>query len=218
MLQVKKFTFNPFQENTYLVWDHTLECIFIDPGCYNQEEENELSAFIEKNKLMPVLNLNTHAHIDHVMGNRFIKEKYGLEPRMHEADLRTLKAAAPYAVLVGLRMDDPPIPTSFIDVSQPIQFGQTSFSILFTPGHSPGHVSFYHDNSKTLFSGDVLFQGGVGRFDLPGGHYETLMNSITQVLFSLPMETKVYCGHGNETSLLKEKESNPFVLEFVGKL
>ena len=215
MLQVKKFTFNPFQENTFIVWDESLDCVLVDPGCYGPDEQNALVQFIEKNGLKPVLNLNTHAHIDHVMGNRFLLEKYGLEPLMHEADLRTLKAAAPYGVLIGLRMDDPPIPTQFLDVSKPIQFGKTTFSVYFTPGHSPGHVSFYNAASHSLFSGDVLFQGGIGRYDLPGGHYETLMNSITEVLFALPPETKVYCGHGPETSLRDEKERNPFVLEFL---
>lgn len=215
MLQVKKFTFNPFQENTFVVWDESLDCAIVDPGCYGPDEQKALTQFIEKNGLNPVLNLNTHAHIDHVMGNRFLLEKYGLEPQMHEADLRTLKAAAPYGVLIGLRMDDPPIPTQFIDVSKPIQFGQTTFSVFFTPGHAPGHVSFYHADSHSLFSGDVLFQGGIGRFDLPGGHYQTLMNSITEVLFALPPQTKVYCGHGPETSLGFEKERNPFVLEYL---
>jgi hydroxyacylglutathione hydrolase len=215
MLQVKKFTFNPFQENTFVVWDESLDCAIIDPGCYGSDEQNALTQFIDKNGLNPVLNLNTHAHIDHVMGNRFLLEKYGLEPQMHEADLRTLKAAAPYGVLIGLRMDDPPIPTQFIDVAKPIQFGQTTFSVYFTPGHAPGHVSFYHADSHSLFSGDVLFQGGIGRFDLPGGHYQTLMNSITEVLFALPPQTKVYCGHGPETSLGFEKERNPFVLEYL---
>ena len=215
MLQVKKFTFNPFQENTFVVWDESLDCAIVDPGCYGPDEQKALTQFIEKNGLNPVLNLNTHAHIDHVMGNRFLLEKYGLEPQMHEADLRTLKAAAPYGVLIGLRMDDPPIPTQFIDVSKPIQFGQTTFSVFFTPGHAPGHVSFYHADSQSLFSGDVLFQGGIGRFDLPGVHYETLMKSITEVLFNLPSDTKVYCGHGPETSLGYEKERNPFVLEYL---
>ena len=215
MLQVKKFTFNPFQENTFIVWDESLDCAIIDPGCYGSDEQNALTQFIDKNGLNPVLNLNTHAHIDHVMGNRFLLEKYGLEPQMHEDDLRTLKAAAPYGVLIGLRMDDPPIPTQFIDISKPIHFGQTTFSVYFTPGHAPGHVSFFHADSHSLFSGDVLFQGGIGRFDLPGGHYQTLMNSITEVLFALPPQTKVYCGHGPETSLGFEKERNPFVLEYL---
>ncbi|MBX7182607.1 MAG: MBL fold metallo-hydrolase [Bacteroidia bacterium] len=215
MIKIKKFTFNPFQENTFIVWDNSLECAIIDPGCYLPEEKRVIQQFIEENNLEPRLLLNTHAHIDHVMGNSFIKNTYYLEPWMHSADLKTLKAAAPYGVLIGLRMDDPPIPTQFLDDYNKIEFGLSSLDILFTPGHAPGHVSFYHSESNSLFSGDVLFAGGIGRYDLPGGNYQTLMDSIVNKVFSLPNDTTIFCGHGPETTIGKEKQTNPFVLEYL---
>jgi glyoxylase-like metal-dependent hydrolase (beta-lactamase superfamily II) len=218
MLQVQKFTFNAFQENTYIVFDETKLCAIIDPGCSNVDEENELTNFIGQNDLSPVLLLNTHCHIDHILGNAFILKKYGLMPWMHADDMRVLKSAAAYGAIIGMKIQDPPIPEVFIDIATPFRFGNTTFEVLFTPGHSPGHVSFYHSASSALFSGDVLFQGSVGRFDLPGGNYETLMDSILTKLLPLPEDTTVYSGHGFNTTIGQEKINNPFILEAVNSI
>lgn len=216
MLHIRKFTFNPFQENTFIIWGDTKECAIIDPGCYRPDEKTQLADFIATNGLTPVKLLNTHCHIDHVFGNAFVSKTYNLMPVMHIDDMPVLKSATAYGNVMGMDMEAPPIPTTFLNVNEPITFGDITLRILFTPGHAPGHVSFYHKESNSVFSGDVLFQGSVGRFDLPGGSYEVLIESIKTQLLTLPDNTTVYCGHGPETSIGRERVSNPFVLEAMG--
>jgi hydroxyacylglutathione hydrolase len=209
-LQVKKFTFNPFQENTYVLYDQSKECVIIDPGCYENHEKEELSNFISKNNLKVVKIVNTHAHIDHVLGNQFISELYKLPVYLHPIDVATLKAVKSYAGNYGF--------TDYVEVeniatfteNDLVQFGNTTLEIFFVPGHCPGHVAFYHPETKTIISGDVLFYQSIGRTDLPGGDFDTLIKSIHEKLFVLPDEVKVYCGHGPETSIGFEKVYNPF--------
>lgn len=209
MIYIKSFTFNPFQENTYVVFNTSKECFIIDPGCYTPSEEVEILDFITKKGLKPVGLLNTHCHIDHVFGNRFIAEKFDLIPQIHQLEEKMLDAAGASAKMFGL--DYVPSPKPAILPENQILLGTEVFDILFVPGHSPGHVAFYHAGSKSLISGDVLFRRSIGRTDLPGGDMDTLLASIREKLFALPDETIVYAGHMESTTLGFEKENNPFL-------
>ncbi|HEU4717513.1 MAG TPA: MBL fold metallo-hydrolase [Bacteroidia bacterium] len=212
-MQLKSFTFGPFYENTYVLWDETRECVIIDPGCYTDEEEDELRDFIRDNGLAPVRLLNTHAHVDHVFGNPFVAKEWNLLPEMHREDLRVLHSFPQVCMLYGLNGKEQPEPEKFLDEGQKITFGKTEMDIFFTPGHSPGSICFYNAKEKILLGGDVLFQGSIGRTDLPGGDFETLMKSIRGKVFQLPPDVRVYSGHGPQTTIGEEKRSNPFVGE-----
>lgn len=208
-MQVHKFTFNAFQENTYIVADEANNCVIIDPGCYTAEERRELFDFIEKNALQPLAVLNTHAHIDHILGNAAVIEKYAIPFYMHQEDLTTLRAVAGYAHLYGFEGYIPsPEPTSYIEDRQILSFGDIRFTVIFGPGHAPGHVAFYSPEENFVINGDILFRGSFGRTDLPGGDFETLRNTLLNIMFKLPEETVVYSGHGSETTIGFEKKNN----------
>lgn len=209
MIHIQSFTFNPFQENTYIVWNDQKECFIIDPGCYDRREEAELVDFIEKNELKPIALLNTHCHIDHVLGNDFISRKYGLTPQIHNLEIPMLNAVGISAQMFGVNYKPSPEPMTLPEKA--IQLGDEKFEIFFVPGHSPGHVAFYHPDSKTLISGDVLFKQSIGRTDLPGGDTQTLLDSIRNTLFVLPDDTKVFAGHMEPTTIGFEKANNPFM-------
>lgn len=211
MIKIKRFTFNPYQENTYLLYDESGSCVIIDPGMYSPAEQQELTSFIAVNDLKPELLLNTHCHIDHVLGNHFIHETYGLLPQFHELELPLLIEVQNYAPQMGMRYDVSPIGETFLPASGRISIGQTQLELLFAPGHSPGHLCFYHPEQGFLIGGDVLFYNSIGRTDLPGGNHQQLLDSIAQQLYVLPEETVVYPGHGPETSIGHEKKTNPFV-------
>lgn len=210
MLYIKTFEFNPFAENTYVVYDDTLEGVIIDPGCYEREEKEELDNFITNEKITIKFLLDTHAHIDHVLGNYHVKEKYKVPFLMHKKDEPVLKAVKSYAPNYGFANYTEALPDQFLEEGDEVTFGKSKFSVLFLPGHAPGHIGFYNPSEKILISGDVLFRGSVGRTDLPGGNHETLINSIHQKLFVLPDDVVVYPGHGPTTTLGEEKISNPF--------
>lgn len=217
MTNVHTFTFNPFSENTYLVYDESLECLIIDPGCYTAEERQQLSNFIRDKQLKPVRLINTHCHIDHVFGNRYVAEQYGLELEIHEGELPVLEAVATVAQMYGIpnvQQSPDPSPERYLQEGSLIEFGSSKLKILLTPGHSPASVSFYCAASSFVLGGDVLFQGSIGRTDLPGGDYNTLMQSIDRELMSLPDETIVYSGHGSTTTIGAERQRNPFILEY----
>lgn len=212
MISVKKLTFNPFQENTYILFDETKECVIIDPGCYEQHERDELTQFIEKNELIPVKLISTHSHIDHVLGNKFVMDTYGIDLQIHKQDLQTLIAVPTYAANYGFTdYQACETPTSFFEEGDKITFGNSELDILFVPGHAPGHVAFVAKEEKLIINGDCLFYGSVGRVDLPGGDAETLVRSIKTKLFALPDDFVVYCGHGPETSIGFEKANNRFL-------
>lgn len=211
MLKVDFFTFGPFQENTYILSDETSECLIIDPGCYDDEERNTLVAFLEKNNLKPVKLLNTHCHIDHVFGNKFIAEKYSLGLEIHKKDLKVLESLMSVAHLYGLNAEPSPEPKIFLEEGDKITFGKSELDILFTPGHSPGSICFVSNEQKFVIGGDVLFYGSIGRTDLPGGHHATLIESIKTKLFPLGDDFTVYSGHGPETKIGFERKNNPFV-------
>ncbi len=214
MSEVLKQTFNPFQENTYIVYDETGECIIFDPGCYSAEERAAFKAIIEKQELTPVRLINTHCHIDHVFGNQFIMDTYGLELEMHEGEVPVLKAAPQSASMFGLPLPSGNFtgePGRFIEPGEKITFGNTSLKALFTPGHSPASLSFFCENDRFLIAGDVLFMGSIGRTDLPGGDFDTLIRSIRNELMPLGEDVTVYPGHGPETNIGYEKQHNPFL-------
>ncbi len=211
-MNIKSFTFNPFQENTYIVYDETKECLIIDPGCYTDSEQKELKTFINKEELTPVKLINTHCHIDHVLGNHFVNEQWDIELHMHKEDLPILKNAKDIGKIYGLEAyKDSPHPKHFLSQGDTLTFGKSDFKILFTPGHAPGHICLYNKQSNLLISGDVIFQRSIGRTDLPGGDYNTLINSIITKIFPLPDKTQIFCGHGPSTTLGYEKEHNPFL-------
>lgn len=210
MLHVQRFIFNPFEENTYVIFDKTLECVIIDPGCYEREEENALAEFIASQNLAVKKIINTHCHIDHVLGNAFVKRKYNVPLFIHPFEEHQLKAVKSYAPNYGFAKYQESSADGFINEGDKVTFGNQQLEVLFVPGHSPGHVALYHKESKTIIGGDVLFENSIGRTDLPGGNYETLINSIHTKLFTLPDDVTVYCGHGSETSIGFEKRTNPF--------
>lgn len=211
-MKIKSFAFNPFQENTYVVYDDTKECIIIDPGCYTDKERHELTSFITSEELKPVKLINTHCHIDHVLGNKFVSELWSLELYMHKEDLPLLENAGNIGKMYGLKdYEGSPYPKHFLAQDNTLTFGESSFKILFTPGHAPGHICLYSKENNLLIAGDVLFEGSIGRTDLPGGDHSTLINSIITQLFPLSNETQVFCGHGPSTNLGYEKENNPFL-------
>lgn len=209
---VKKFTFNPFQENTYLIYDETNEAVIIDPGCYEKHEERELFDFIEDNELKIVHLLNTHCHIDHVLGNKAVADKFGLTPKTHQDELPILESVDSYCHLYGFNNYLKSPHPEFINESDEIVFGNSKLKIILGPGHSPGHIAFYASEENFIISGDILFLGSYGRVDLPGGDFNTLKDSILNTMFHLPDETVVYCGHGPETKIGDEKRSNPMLM------
>jgi glyoxylase-like metal-dependent hydrolase (beta-lactamase superfamily II) len=212
MCNVAIFTFNPFQENTYVLFDETNECIIIDPGCYTKEERDTLKNFINEKKLKPVRLILTHSHIDHVLGNWFIADEYGLELEMHRNEVSGLVAAPHYGrAMYGIIMQPSPEPKHFIEEGDVIEFGNTQLKALFTPGHSPASLSFYCETGNFVIAGDVLFYQSIGRTDLPGGNFETLIDSIKTKLYPLGDDVKVFPGHGPETTIGFEKQHNPFL-------
>ena len=211
-MELRQITFNPFQENTFILWDKTKECIIIDPGCYEKNEKEYLSNFIESNNLNPVKLINTHCHIDHILGNKFVSEKWKIDLYMNKKDLPLLKGAGDIAKMYGFEnYKGSPYPKYFLEEGDVLKFGNSKLSILFTPGHAPGHICLLNKEENFVVSGDVLFNGGIGRTDLPGGDYDTLINSIKTKLLCLQDDTEVFCGHGPSTSIGKERLDNPFL-------
>ncbi|MBE9461186.1 MBL fold metallo-hydrolase [Dyadobacter subterraneus] len=211
MIQIKSFVFNPFSENTYVLHDETGEAVIVDPGCYDKAEFQELYDYIATNSLKPVRIINTHAHIDHVLGVAAIKAKYQIPFSLHRIDEPLLKAVKTYASNYGFNQFDEPEIDSYIDEGDIITFGNSSLRILFVPGHAPGHVAFVNDEQQFVIGGDVLFRQSIGRTDLPGGSFEILIDSIRTKLFTLADGYTVYAGHMQPTTIGFEKKNNPFL-------
>ncbi len=209
-MKIYKFVFSPIDVNTYVLADQSGDCAIIDCGCYDKEEFERLTRFIDDEKLKPVMLLNTHCHLDHVFGNGFILDKYGLKTMSSELEETNRKNSVKHAMFFGLTMDDPPGPEAFLVHKQVISFGTTELIALHVPGHAPGSLAYYSEKDSCVFTGDALFRGSIGRTDLPGGNYETLINSIKNRLFVLPPETVVYPGHGENSTIANEAGSNPF--------
>ena len=211
MLTVKAFSFNPVEENTYVLYNEKRECCIIDPGFYFPEEKEEFKRFIEENNLQPILLLNTHCHLDHVFGNKFVHDTWGLLLHIHEKEKQMLDLAPASGQMWQLPFENYEGELIFIKEDSRIEIGNDELEVRFAPGHSPGHVCFYDEADGFAISGDVLFSGSIGRTDLPGGDFHTLINSIQTQLFTFPDDTKIYCGHGPMTTIGFEKMNNPFV-------
>lgn len=210
MITIKTFVFNSFQENTFLLYDETNECIIIDAGNNNPNENQQIDDFINENNLTLKAIVNTHGHLDHVMGNSYLVDKYKVPSVAHKSEMPLLERSKDMAIAFGFDLEEPPVPTRFVEEDEVIEFGKSELLVKHVPGHSPGSIALYNEQDNFVIVGDVLFAGGIGRTDLPGGDYDTLINSINQKLFTLNSDTVVYPGHGESTTIHKEKESNPF--------
>jgi hydroxyacylglutathione hydrolase len=211
MVEIKTFVCNPYQENTYLLFDETKECVIIDPGMYTGQEQNAVTAFIRDQQLKPVLSLNTHCHIDHVLGNKFVFDTYGLAPQIHKGELTQLTAVPAYAPQMGFRYEPSPLPEVFLEENDTVRFGNSTLKVLYAPGHSPAHICFYNEDDNFLIGGDVLFQNSIGRTDLPGGNFDLLIKNIKEKLLILPEDCVVYPGHGPSTTIGFEKANNYYL-------
>ena len=211
MLEIKTFTFNAFQENTYLLYNNDKDAIVFDPGCSNINEQKSFSDFITSNNLKLRRLINTHCHIDHVSGNQFVADTYKLELEASQIEIPILESCTAVSKMYGIPYNGSPAITKFIKEGDIIELGESSLEVLLCPGHSPGSLCFYNRESKLVIGGDVLFFGSIGRTDLPGGDHNTLLNSIREKIFTLPDDTLVYPGHGQPTYVGYEKKTNPFL-------
>ena len=211
-MKLKSFTFNQFYENTFIVSDSTNDCIIVDPGCYSNDEKNILKKYIEDNNLNPVKLINTHCHIDHILGNQFVAKTWGLNLENHQNDIELLENSAEIAHVYGfIDYEKSPSTTQFLNEGDIVEFGNSKLKILYTPGHAPGHISLYSKEEKFIISGDVLFKSSIGRTDLPGGDFNVLIESIKTKILCLDDDTVVYCGHGPATTVGYERVNNPFL-------
>ena len=211
MIAVKTFIFNSFQENTFVVYDESKQCLIIDAGCNSPAEQQEIIQYITDHKLNPVALINTHCHIDHLLGVGYLKDHFSIPFKAHEGDKFLLLHAEQQALFYGLEFDGSPEPDGYMKDGDILEAGTARFKILHIPGHSPGSVALYSESDKKVFVGDVLFHGSIGRTDLPGGDYNTLISGIKEKLLILDPETVVYSGHGPQTTIGHESSSNPFL-------
>jgi len=211
MLQIETFTFNAFQENTYVIMNESKDCWIVDPGMYDNSETNSFFSFIEENQLKPKAVINTHTHLDHIFGVQACKDKYSIPFLIHQKDQPVLNGATGSAMLFGFEFKPIPVADNYINEAEPLQLGSEQVDIKLSPGHSPGSVMFYYEAGGWLIGGDVLFHGSIGRTDLPGGSFEVLIQSIKTQVFTLPDETVVLSGHGPQTTIANERQYNPFL-------
>lgn len=210
-MQHHSFTFNPFFENTYVLWDETKHCIIIDPGCHNRPEELILSNFIEEHNLIPEKVVLTHGHIDHVLGVGYCVGKWNIPVVINKIDVATMEHSILWGTSMGFNITMPVAEFIYMEEGDLLSFGNSNLDILFLPGHAPGHLGFYNKTTNEIFQGDVLFRQGIGRTDLPGGDYNTLIKTIKSKLFILPTDCRVYSGHGEPTTIGFEQMHNPFL-------
>lgn len=210
-MKIKVFVNNAWQENTIVLYDETGEAVVVDCGCFSKEENQSLASFLADNRLKPVALLNTHLHIDHIFGNNFMLDKYGLLAQAHEGDAFWVEDAEKYAAMLGMRgITPPPALGEYLKDGDVVKFGHSELKVIHVPGHSPGGICLYSEMDKLLIAGDVLFQGSIGRADLPGGDMRQLIEGIREKLFVLPDDVRVVPGHGDSTTIGEEKRMNPF--------
>ena len=210
-MDIKSFVFNAFYENTYLLSSPNLETLIVDPGCYEDFEKKELTDFVKVNKLNPIAIINTHCHIDHVLGNDYLKKLYDIPLWIPATEKTLLKSVSTYAPTMGIQNYQEAQPDKLLSEKDVIDFGSEKLEILYAPGHSKGHLMFYHAADKLLMAGDVIFRESIGRTDLPGGDFKTLEESIKNQVYTLPDAVEIYPGHGSRTTVGHEKNNNPFV-------
>jgi glyoxylase-like metal-dependent hydrolase (beta-lactamase superfamily II) len=211
MFQIKAFTFSPVQENTYLLYNQYNECIIIDPGCYYDNEKDALKSFINLNKLQPIILLNTHCHLDHVFGNKFVAEEYKLVLQTHALEKQVLEMAPASGLMFNLPFDNYQGEVTYLAEDDTVSLRDDVLKVIHAPGHSPGSICFYCEKQGFLIGGDVLFQNSIGRTDLPFGSHEDLIKNIKEKLFTLPENVKVYPGHGDPTTIGEEIKGNPYL-------
>lgn len=211
MIQIQRFAFNPFQENTFVLYDDQQNCIIVDPGCYFEEEKEALKSFVEKHGQNSVQLVNTHCHLDHIAGNKFIMDTFGVKLGIPEGELPVMQSAPEHGKMYGFIIEASPAPDYYLEEGKTLNIGEYSLKIISCPGHSPDHMVFYSEEQAFLIGGDVLFQGSIGRTDLPGGDHDTLINSIKAKLWPLPDNVVVHPGHGPDTNIGFEKANNPFL-------
>ena len=211
MLKIKSFVFSPIQENTYLLYNEFNQCAIIDPGCYFDAEEEVLTQFIKDNSLTVIHLLNTHCHLDHVFGNKYVAETYSLTPQIHKKEEQVLAFAPTSGLMYDLPFDNYTSQPLFLKEGDVVNIGKDELLVIEAPGHSPGHICFYNKAQGFLIGGDVLFNRSIGRTDLPGGNYDELIKNIKEKLLVLPNKTIVYSGHGETTTIGEEKVENPYL-------
>lgn len=209
--KIKSFVFNSFGVNTYIVYDNSGKCLIIDPACQTMEEETALIQYITANNLSPIGMVNTHFHIDHIVGNTFVCNKFNLKPQCHKESKLFWRTAAEFGSVFGIKVENLIVPTDFIEEGDTIPFGDAAFAVLYTPGHADGSICLVNHAERYVITGDVLFRDSIGRSDLPTGNFDILYQSITQKLFTLPDDYTVYPGHGPSTTIGYEKQNNPFL-------
>lgn len=213
MIQTKTFYFNDLRECCYILWDESKECVIVDPGCQTDNEKERLRKFIAANELIPVKLLNTHGHFDHVMGNAFVNSTWGIKTYIHPMDKPQLMRAVSYGEMFGYNIEEPPSETVDVADGETIEFGKSRLKVIYTPGHTRGGVCYYSEEEGNHFvlSGDTLFAGSIGRTDLPGGDYDEIMESLLDKIVKLGGDYRVLPGHGPETTIGQELDSNPFL-------
>lgn len=212
MIQIQKFTFNLFSENTFVLWDdESKECAFVDPGCSDSSEEKELENFITENNLESKYLINTHCHIDHILGCEYVKKKYNPIYYAPELDIPLIQNASMQASFVGMDFSISLLPDEYLSEDKKLQLGKSELSFIFTPGHTPGEFCIYIPSIKSCITGDILFFDSIGRTDLWGGNYDVLMESVNKKLLTLPEDTIIYPGHGDASTIGREKKLNPFL-------
>ena len=213
MLQFESFVFNPFGKNTYVVYDdNAKECVIIDPGCSNAGEENELFGFIDSHGLKPLMVINTHGHVDHIVGNIAVKKRYGIKVAAHPNVKNDFLRSRQQSAMFGLPfLGDSDLPDVDLEDGEIIKVGESTLEVISTPGHAMGSISLYAMMEGWVFTGDALFCRSIGRTDLPGGNYEQLRTNIIERLFHLPDDTEVFSGHGESTTIFDERRSNMFL-------
>ncbi len=214
-MNIASLIFNPIQENTYIVWDESRECVIIDAGNSTPREHAAIENFITERGLKPVAAVNTHGHFDHTLGVCHLKERYGIPFALSRKEQFLLDNAAVSGEIFGVKIGAMPTIDIDLDTTPEIRFGESVLRVIPTPGHTPGHVALYNPDEGILFTGDTLFRESIGRTDLPGGDYSWIMRSILDALLPLGDQTRVYPGHGPETTLGHESMYNPFIVEVL---
>lgn len=214
-MKIACLPFNPIQENTYVVWDDTRECVIIDAGNSSPREDAALDNFIARHGLKPVLAANTHGHFDHTMGVEHLKQRYGIPFALSSKDRFLLDNASVSGSVFGVKIGAMPSVDLDLETMTELRFGKTTLRVIPTPGHTPGHVAFHDPQSKALFTGDTLFRESIGRTDMPGGDYTWIMRSILDKIMPLGDDVKIYPGHGDQSDLGHEALYNPFIVEVL---